>query len=106
MHIRCCAGIAQCTLKLRVPITQSAQLSRSISGPSSGFGVPIEGRQATLTASPLAPHKGAIALPYLQNPKQKNLPEIERLFFSLLLRQRFSALPARYPTAIISRKPL
>jgi len=33
----------------------------------------------------------------LTNGKKKNPPEIERLFFSLLLRQRASTLPACYP---------
>src|SRR5262245_7688565 len=71
MHINCCAGIAQCRLKLRAPITQSTELSRSISGPSSGFGAPIEGRQSDSDGVRPLSRRGPICLHLTRFEKMK-----------------------------------
>src|SRR5262249_30471193 len=76
MHINCCAGIAQCTLKLRAPITQSTELSRSISGPSSGFGAPIEGRQSDSDGVRPLSRRGPTGLYRTRFGEMKKIPRI------------------------------
>src|SRR5215467_3403249 len=50
--------------------------------PGSGKGPRLQFSKRTRRPAPLTPHKGAIALPYLQNPKQKSA-RIFFLFFPL-----------------------